>query len=171
LLSIGPSDFWSSLVFYLPALLQNVAVYLLAALFGRRQVPLDLGQGLGGKRLIGNSRGLISLPLALALGALVGGLQGRVLEAIHLTVGVDLGTVINSALKRRLGIPPGGRFFPLDQLDFILGASLVYALSYPLPLKVFLCGLVVGAAIHLFTNLFVRPNLEKRIVPNRGLGT
>jgi CDP-2,3-bis-(O-geranylgeranyl)-sn-glycerol synthase len=163
LLSIGPADLWSSLVFYLPALLQNVAVYLLAAVFGRRQIPVDLGSSSGGKRLIGNSRGLISLPLALVVGALVGGFQGRVLEAIHLTVGVDLGTIANSALKRRLGISPGGHFFPLDQFDFILGASLVYALSYPLSLEVFLCGLGMGAVIHLLTNLFIRPKLEKRI--------
>ena len=142
-----------------------MSVYLLARLFGRRQIPLDLGKTNDkGERIIGDSRGFISLPLALVLGILVGSLQGRVLEAIHLAVGVDLGTVANSALKRRLGIRPGKTFFPLDQVDFILGASLLYALSFPLSGEMFLYGLALGGSVHVLTNLLIRPVLEKRLL-------
>ena len=138
-------------------------MYLVALSFGRRQIPTDLGQTYKGERLVGDSRGLISLPLALAIGALLGGFQERVVEAVHLTVGVDFGTVLNSALKRRLGITPGGNLFPFDQTDFILGASLLYALSYDLPVSTFINGLIVGATLHCFTNLLIRPAVERRM--------
>ena len=50
-------------------------------------------------------------------------------------VGSMLGDSVKSLFKRRLGLAPGARWFPLDQLDFVLGALAVVGvwarLSWP----------------------------------------
>jgi CDP-2,3-bis-(O-geranylgeranyl)-sn-glycerol synthase len=40
-------------------------------------------------------------------------------------VGAMTGDAVKSFLKRRVGIAPGGRWIPADQIDFIVGALLV----------------------------------------------
>ena len=37
------------------------------------------------------------------------------------------GDLTKSFLKRRIGIPPGGRWIPFDQLDFVIGALVLIA--------------------------------------------
>jgi CDP-2,3-bis-(O-geranylgeranyl)-sn-glycerol synthase len=41
--------------------------------------------------------------------------------------GAMLGDALKSFAKRRLGIPPGDRWIPFDQLDFVLGALILVA--------------------------------------------
>jgi CDP-2,3-bis-(O-geranylgeranyl)-sn-glycerol synthase len=44
--------------------------------------------------------------------------------------GFILGDAVKSIIKRRVGIPPGGRFFPWDQIDGMTGGLLFLAIIY-----------------------------------------
>src|SRR5512142_3041998 len=44
---------------------------------------------------------------------------------LRLGAGAVAGDAIKSLLKRRRGVPPGGRWIPADQLDFPIGALLL----------------------------------------------
>lgn len=63
--------------------------------------------------------------------------------------GVVLGDWSKSFVKRRLGIPPGGKFWPWDQTDYVFGATL---LQIPLigwiGWQYFFALLVIALAIH-----------------------
>lgn len=47
------------------------------------------------------------------------------LIGISLGIGAVLGDHIKSFIKRRAGIPPGDRWWPFDQLDFVFGGVLL----------------------------------------------
>lgn len=49
------------------------------------------------------------------------------LIGLLLGVGAMGGDIVKSFLKRRLGIAPGARWIPADQLDFVIGALLLVA--------------------------------------------
>ena len=138
------------LLFFLPAMAANLMLFLTGHYYGTSVVvPLDLRGRIGGRRLIGEGRGLTSLPRALAAGMLCGALQGRLEEAVVLALGAQFGMVVNSLLKRRRGIPRGGRHLPWDHIDFVLGACLIYGLHFPLSGALVLSGLVYCGVCHL----------------------
>jgi len=64
-------------------------------------------------------------------------------------VGVVFGDWSKSFIKRRMGIPPGAKFFPWDQTDYIFGTVI---LQIPLigwiGWSYFLCLLSIALAIH-----------------------
>ena len=88
------------LLFFLPAMAANLMLFLTGHFYGTSVVvPLDLRGRVGGQRIIGEGRGLTSLPRALAAGMLCGAFQGRLEEAVVLALGAQLGMVANSLLK------------------------------------------------------------------------
>ena len=134
--------------FFLPVFIFNVGIYLLIDYFGKKNdIPLDNGSG-----LIGNSRSIITIPFAIIIGLIVGIMQERIIESLYLCVGASFGTIVNSFVKRKLNIKPGGNFFPFDQIDFILGASLMYISRFALSLDVFFSGIFIGFILHLVVN-------------------
>ena len=144
--------FW----FYLPALVGNVGIYLTTSLVGGG-FPLDLYGKIGGKRLLGRSRTLLGTVGFLVFPVLTGVLQHRAAEGLYLGMGAQFGCLVNSLLKRALGLRPGQSFFPVDQTDYILGASLFYVSAHPLDRGTFLWGLLTGFVLHLLVNLFRKP--------------
>jgi CDP-2,3-bis-(O-geranylgeranyl)-sn-glycerol synthase len=79
------------------------------------------------------------------------GLVGKLFPQKHwfwfgLTMGVAamLGDAAKSFFKRRLGIAPGKRWVPADQLDFILAGLVVLLLWVPLPLNLALWIIVLS---------------------------
>ena len=141
--------------FYLPAFVYNLGIYLQLSLFQKKVVPLDLSLRIKEKRLIGDSRGFVSFPFAILIGFLIGSIQGRIIESLYLSVGAQFGTVINSSIKRRFNLNKK-EFMPLDHVDFILGASLMYISNFILPFEIFIGGILVGFVIHLGINKIVR---------------
>jgi CDP-2,3-bis-(O-geranylgeranyl)-sn-glycerol synthase len=86
-------------------------------------------------RLLGAHKTVLGFALGVSVGLLATALQSafatplaRVdyahwpLLGLGFGVGAMLGDSIKSLFKRRLGIAPGARWFPLDQLDFVIGA-------------------------------------------------
>jgi hypothetical protein len=123
-------------------------------LFRFLKKPLDFGLSFRGKRLLGENktwRGLVIHIICCALGgAIQGWLQKRgfiphwlpfldytelgPLIGVLLGLGMTLGELPNSFLKRQFDIPPGQRkggfggalFFVLDQVDLTLGVWFLF---------------------------------------------
>jgi CDP-2,3-bis-(O-geranylgeranyl)-sn-glycerol synthase len=50
---------------------------------------------------------------------------------LSLGVGAIGGDLLKSVLERRIGVAPGARWLPADQLDFVLGAPVLVASLVP----------------------------------------
>ena len=109
--------------------------------------PLDFGKTYRGKRVFGAHKTWRGLVAGIILGTFVFWLQQLAVDnyawAANLTSQVDYlalptlvmgilftigalgGDAIESFFKRQHGIPPGGGWFPWDQLDSVIGTAIV----------------------------------------------
>ncbi len=153
-----------SIQFYLPAIAYNLGIYLYFIFVLQRElIPLDGGVAFNGNRLLGDGRTAESIFIALLVGGVIGGLQGDSLKGVYLAVGASFGCVVGSFLKRRLGADRGEPKFPIDNIDFICGASLGYMSAYPMNWKHFLFGLLAIGLAHILINLYLRPLVERSV--------
>ncbi len=149
-------------IFLLPAMAANLSLYLFGRGIGEGLgPPVDLGVQWRGKRLVGDGRTLIGLPLVLMVGGCLGALLGDFWGGLILALGVDVGTVVHSFIKRRMNYPRGAPHRPWDHLDYVLGALLAYSCYAPLEPLLALSALVVGASIHAVASALLRPHLDK----------
>jgi hypothetical protein len=147
-------------------------------LFKPLKRPLDGGATIGGRRVFGDNktwRGAIFMVAGPALAALAltrwpafrDALPDAVADAPPLLWGalVGLGVVVgelpNSFLKRRLGIAPGTQrrggagiaLIVLDQADLVPGVWLCLAPVYVLPVLTALVAFAAVTAVHLLINV------------------
>ena len=147
-------------------------------LFKPLKVPLDFGRTIGGRRIFGDNktwRGAIFMVLGPALAALAltrwpayrDALPDDVADAPALLWGalVGLGVVVgelpNSFLKRRMDIAPGTQrrggvgvaLIVLDQADLVPGVWLCLAPVYVLPVATAAVAFVAVAAVHFVINV------------------
>jgi len=167
ILGIVVTAVWAMLPAYVP---NNVAV-----LAGGGK-PIDGGQKLGGRRILGDGktrRGTVvgtaaGLGLALLLSEIaptVGEIVGHqlptfpVVAGLGLAFGAMLGDIAASFLKRRTGRERGAAFPGLDQLDFVVGAlACVWVLApdwteMTFTTPVLLVVLVLTPLLHVLTNV------------------
>ena len=141
--------------FYLPAAVANM-VPVLATKYKWTEFlnkPVDAGKTWGGKRILGDNKTLRGFILGTAAGTLVGFLQGHgVLLGFALSFGALAGDSIESIIKRQSGITPGKSLPVLDQIDYVLGASLAAALVIRVPAEYFILALVVLGIGSAFTS-------------------
>lgn len=122
-------------------------------------MPIDLGKILpDGEPVLGDHKTIRGFLSGLLVGALVGLIESKVSEtslfglAILASIGALLGDLAGAFIKRRLRIKPGNSLPGVDQLDFVLGATIAVSLiSVPTlgTLAILFC---VTPPIHLFTN-------------------
>ena len=147
-------------------------------LFKPLKVPLDFGATIGGRRIFGDNktwRGAIFMVLGPAVAAVLltrwpayrDALPDDVADASPLLWGalVGLGVVVgelpNSFLKRRMDIAPGTQrrdgvgiaLIVLDQADLVPGVWLCLAPVYVLPVATAAVAFVAVAAVHVVINL------------------
>jgi CDP-2,3-bis-(O-geranylgeranyl)-sn-glycerol synthase len=79
--------------------------------------------------------------------------------------GALVGDALKSFIKRQMGKEPGSRWFPWDQIDFIIGATLFSALlvNFP-PLEVLVIALVLTVFLHMAVN-WIGYQLKLKNVP------
>ncbi len=171
--------------FFLPAGVGNMAPILVYKLpFLRRfSAPMDCGLSYHGKRLLGDSktwRGLVVGTLAgLAVFAAqramsndLGEFSGYLAQYDYqnlplvtgalLGAGALLGDALKSFFKRQRNLPPGHSWFPFDQLDFVVGASLLAAFIVVLPLKIYIIIAIMWFVLTLlFSYLGYKVHLKK----------
>lgn len=67
-------------------------------------------------------------------------------------MGALLGDLIRSFFKRRVGIEPGGMWFPFDQTDWIIGAIIFMSLYVRIEWQHLAISLILSIAIHPIVN-------------------
>jgi CDP-2,3-bis-(O-geranylgeranyl)-sn-glycerol synthase len=167
LLSLVLTALWAMLPAYIP---NNVAV------LAGGGAPIDAGQTLGGRRLLGDGKtwrgtaaGTIAgAALAIGLNAInapISGALGHTVPqfplagAVGLALGAMVGDIAASFLKRRSGRDRGAAFPGLDQLDFVVGALVLAALLAPawfldtFSMPVLVVVLVATPLLHVGTNV------------------
>jgi CDP-2,3-bis-(O-geranylgeranyl)-sn-glycerol synthase len=136
---------------FLPAYFANAAPVLLHG-----GGPLDGGRNWSdGKRLLGDHKTVWGTLSGVAVGALVGVVQGNLLQGFLFAVGAIGGDLLFAFIKRRMGLTPG-RPLPLwDQVGFILLAILLGSLVEPRPTwQQDVAMILTTIPVHYITNLF-----------------
>ncbi len=135
--------------YYLPAYFANGMPIVFGGGF-----PLDFGKNWSdGRRIFGDGKTFQGLVFGIGIGILAFGLiQNNILLAFSLAVGAMLGDLIKSFVKRRLDYKSGQKFFPWDQLDFLIGATLLSSLVQVPPLKFILIIFIITPAAHIVAN-------------------
>jgi CDP-2,3-bis-(O-geranylgeranyl)-sn-glycerol synthase len=135
--------------------------------------PIDGGRKLGGSRLLGEGKtweglifgtiiaGIIATIEMLAFPLLPWGVSEvplmitpmTPLTGLVLGLGAMLGDVGGSFIKRRIGRDRGSPVPLLDQLDFLIGASILAVLIVPVKLEWILLLGVLTPLVHLISNI------------------
>jgi len=154
----------------LPAYIPNNAAVLAGG--GR---PIDGGRTLGGRRILGDGKTWQGTAVGWAAGAVLAVALDRLHEpagdllgvavpsfpspiVLALPMGAMLGDIAASFLKRRTGRERGAAFPGLDQLDFVVGALILAAVTDPgwfadtVTSPVLVVILVVTPVLHVTTN-------------------
>ena len=127
-----------SVIYFLPALIANALPVIFVGKIIKRRTPLDMGRNfIDGRRVLGPNKTVEGFVIGVA-GGLVTGLTYYVLllrnpyvifYGLVMGLGAMIGDSINSFIKRRLDIPSGDPFIPLDQLSFILISYLLVKIT------------------------------------------
>ncbi len=132
----------------LPGMFANMAPSLTRKL-NFLAVPLDFNKKWKGKPITGSHKTWRGLFFGVAAGVIIALLQAflyklvffRSLSLVNyghswllvgflLGFGFIFGDAVKSIIKRRVGIPAGGKFFPWDQIDGMTGGLLFLAIIY-----------------------------------------
>ena len=144
-----------SILYYLPALVANGS-----APFVKKGSPIDFRKNfIDGRRILGDGKSFEGLIIALTFGTTVGVIlakflgEGWIIISFVESLFAMIGDMIGAFIKRRLGLERGERALGLDQLDFILGATLaLFLLKIALNIYEFLSIVVIAFILHIFTN-------------------
>jgi CDP-2,3-bis-(O-geranylgeranyl)-sn-glycerol synthase len=166
-------DILFSLWFFMPAGFANSTPIIAAHLPGlsNLNLPMDLGRTFRGKRIFGEHKTWRGLLIGLLVGVLIVWLQALAYRhygwaqsiaspldygtisfmalGTALGVGALMGDAIESFLKRQFNIASGHTWFPFDQLDFVIGGTLLSAVYVRLPAKDYVFILFIWFGMHL----------------------
>lgn len=134
------SSWWMTILFFLPAGIANATPVVAnrIPLLRNWKTPIDFGISIRSKRLFGKNktwRGMLTGSVIAGLSALL--LSSFINYDTSLTTTFGLGFImgfgalfgdaLESSIKRQRGIPSGNRWFPFDQIDYIIGGLLFVA--------------------------------------------
>lgn len=123
-----------SVTYFLPALIANALPVVFIGKVIKRKTPLDMGRNfIDGRRLLGPNKTVEGFLIGVIGGLIVGLIYYVallrnpciILYGLLMGLGAMIGDSVNSFIKRRLNIPSGDPFIPLDQLSFILFSYLL----------------------------------------------
>lgn len=170
-----------ALYFALPMYLANMAPVLMKWL-PVLDIPMDGGKKWRGKPLLGKNKTWRGFFVAIIFAVitiyvqqyfsdgtgavnlidynrpdiwLLGGLLGA---------GAIIGDAVKSFFKRQSGRPPGSKWFPFDQLDFVIGGLLLGSIIYFPGWPVVLIILIATPALHMLVN-FIAYKIGIKNVP------
>ena len=144
-----------TLWFMLPAYFANMAPVVISKfkLVKRYNKPIDFGRKWRGKPLLGPGKTWFGLISGVAVGSLIGLLQGSLELGFMLGLGAMIGDSAGSFVKRRLGLKRGAKAPGIDQLDFVLGAFLFAGLIGVFNWKYLVIALVVTPLLHWLASI------------------
>lgn len=142
----------AALYYALPGLFANMAPVIFRNRFSWLAKPVDLGKRLGDKPIAGSHKTFRGFVTGIGLAILIAWFQRILfLDGFFLSIsfldyaqvniilfgslmgfGALFGDLVKSIIKRRLKKRPGERFFPWDQLDFVIGIIIFSSIIKPM---------------------------------------
>ncbi len=157
---LGLDPLLSALLMFFPAYVANFSPAFMSGLLRWKWHPIDRGRKWSdGRRVLGDGKTLEGVILGIVTGTLAGAAlslffgQDLLLPAFLASAGAMLGDAVGSFFKRRAGVPRGGMWFPVDQLDFLAGAVALMSPVYLPGAGALLFVALVTIAFHLSLNL------------------
>ncbi len=159
--------------FFLPAGIANMMPVFMRQYFKFLDIPVDGGMIFRGKPLLGRNktwRGIIFGTLTSILIVLIQTVLYNNFENFRkisivpysghnffllgflMGFGALSGDLIKSFFKRRVNVVPGKRFFPFDQVDFVLGFLVLTSIVFRPSWQVYIFLILFVPALHVLTN-------------------
>ena len=155
--------------FMLPAYFANMAPVLVKKI-NLFVFPVDFGKKISNKRLLGKNktfRGLFfgvifAVAVAYAQFLLYGLENFRAISLYSydnwlffgflMGLGALSGDLVKSFFKRRVGISPGDKFIPFDQVDFVIFSLAFIMPIFSLSINMFIASLLISFLLHIIVN-------------------
>lgn len=136
-------------------------------------IPVDMGKKFRGKPILGRNKTIRGLIFGVLVGILVVFIQtvlynnysafrdisiipydqyNFVLLGFLMGFGALLGDMVKSFIKRQIGVDPGKRFVPFDQVDFVIGFLLLSSIVFVPPWQVAVFLIVLVPVLHIVIN-------------------
>jgi len=151
--------------FMFPAYIANMAPVIVRNWFKKIAFPIDFGRNIFGnnKTFRGLIFGVLSAIIIAYLQFLLYNLaffrnlsfinySNWLLIGFLMGFGAIFGDMFESFIKRRLGIKPGQRFIPWDQLDFVFGALVFVEIVLDLSWKKIFFIAIISILGHILVN-------------------
>jgi len=164
-----------SLYFMLPGYLANSSPVLSKNILDFLAKPVDMGLKFRGKPLLGTHKTWRGVIIASIVGMLIFALQKylyqfpffqkwsivdygmlyskySILPGFLLGFGAIFGDMVKSFFKRQFDVKSGERWFPFDQIDFLIGALMFVSFVYIPSWQVILILFILTPLIHISSN-------------------
>lgn len=156
--------------FMFPAYFANMAPVIVKSRFKFLAIPIDMGKQIRGKSLLGKNKTFRGLIFGVVFSIIVAFFQFllyrldffKTLSFLDYSnwfilgflfgFGALFGDLVESFFKRRLGVGSGKRFFPWDQLDFVIGALFFISFVFSITWSMFLIILLISVLGHISVN-------------------
>jgi len=144
------------LIIYAPAFIANAIPVLIKGTY-----PIDLGRKfIDGRRILGDGKTFEGLVNGLIAGFYTSVTLYVVFDMLNLIVlgtisslGALLGDMFGAFIKRRLSIPKGEPAPLLDQVDFVVGATIMLMITgYVVQPLTFILAVITSVVLHVVTN-------------------
>lgn len=166
-----PFGFFAVRCFYLmlPAYFANMAPVIVKRI-NLFNFPVDFNKKINGKPILGSHKTFRGFVFGIIFAVIIAYAQfllhqleffrnlsffdygGWLLLGFLMGFGALAGDSVKSFFKRRIGMKPGERFIPFDQIDFVIGAFAFTALFFDATLKIFAASLLLTFALHIIVN-------------------
>jgi CDP-2,3-bis-(O-geranylgeranyl)-sn-glycerol synthase len=157
------------LYFMLPAAGANMAPVIFRKFLPLFDKPVDFKRLFRGKRIFGAHKSWGGIVFGTLFGILICFIQFYIqyreiyslffvdytywyVIGFLLSFGALFGDLMKSFFKRQIGIKPGKRFIPFDQIDFSLGALALFSIYQLLPFLYWILIIVGAFFLHITVN-------------------
>ncbi len=155
----------------LPAYFANMAPVIVKNFLKKLALPLDFNKTWRGKPIFGSNKTFRGIIFAVIFGVAIAYFQFLLynnfdyfksisfidysewfLFGFLMGFGAIFGDLIESFIKRRVNVAPGSKFFPWDQIDFVIGALLFSSFFFIAGWKIVITILIISILGHIIIN-------------------
>jgi CDP-2,3-bis-(O-geranylgeranyl)-sn-glycerol synthase len=154
----------------IPAAIANMVPVFAAhmPIIDKYSTPMDFGWSFRGRRILGDHKTWRGLAAGIVTATIVFGLQSWLSQhtgwgawmadgfdytglpimvlGVLFAVGALGGDALKSFFKRQIGIAPGKKWFPFDQIDYIIGAAIAVSPYIRFSLRQYILISIIGVA-------------------------
>ena len=155
--------------FMLPAYFANMAPVIVKKI-NLLAVPIDFNKTVNEKPILGKNKTFRGLIFGIVFAIIISyfqfllykdgflrnisffDYQNWLLLGFLMGLGALTGDLVKSFFKRRVRIPPGKRFIPFDQADFVIGALIFIMPIFKITFGIFVASLLLSFVLDVMVN-------------------